>query len=122
MTPSFLQTILGLAGGSLFAYAAVPQAIRTIRAGRHLGVPLDLVAAILGGTVAMYGYLTWTRGFDWVLAVNYSVEAASWGVLGFYRLFRRQPILETISEGFRKNAEAAKNLIRAIDEAGRSRT
>lgn len=83
MTP--LQ-LLGLVGGSLFAYAAVPQAVRTIRAGKHLGVPLDIAAAIFGGTLAMYGYLHASHGFDWVIAVNYSVEALSWGVLLFYGL------------------------------------
>jgi hypothetical protein len=77
---------LGLLGGSLFAYAAVPQAIRTIRAGRHLGVPLDIALAIFGGTLVMYAYLHASHGFDWVIAVNYAVEAASWGVLLFYRL------------------------------------
>lgn len=80
--------LLGLAGGSLFAYAAVPQAIRTVRAGRHLGVPLDIACAIFAGTLVMYGYLHAAHGFDWVIAVNYAVEALSWGVLLFYRLRR----------------------------------
>lgn len=80
--------ILGLLAGSLFAYAAVPQAIRTIRAGKHLGTPTDLILAIFFGTITMYSYLRATTGFDWVVAVNYSVEGLSWGVLLFYRAFR----------------------------------
>lgn len=83
-----LIQVFGLVGGSLFAYAAVPQAIRTIRAGKHLGTPIDIITAIFFGTLVMYSYLHATRGFDWVLAVNYTVEAISWGVLFWYRLFR----------------------------------
>lgn len=76
---------LGLFGGALFAWAAVPQAIRTIKARKHLGTPFSIIAAIFFGTIVMYSYLHATRGFDWVLAVNYSIEALSWGVLlGFY--------------------------------------
>jgi hypothetical protein len=82
---SMLQ-LAGLLGGAMFAYAAVPAAFRTIRAGRHLGTPLDIIAAIFLGTVTMFAYLTAAHGFDWVLAVNYSIEALSWGVLLWYRM------------------------------------
>lgn len=81
--------VFGLVGGSLFAYAAVPQAVRTIRAGKHLGTPVDIILTIFLGTITMYSYLYLTRGFDWVLAVNYSIEASSWGVLLAYWIFRR---------------------------------
>lgn len=83
-----LIQILGLIGGVLFGYAAVPQAIRTIKSGRHLGTPLDIIVTIFTGTLVMYTYLYLAYGFNWVLTVNYSVEASSWGVLLFYRLFR----------------------------------
>lgn len=82
--------IFGLFAGACFGYAAVPAAWRTVRAGKHLGTPLDIILAIFGGTILMYAYLTAAHGFDWVLTTNYSVEAASWGVLLFYRLFRRK--------------------------------
>lgn len=82
------MTFLGLVAGSLFAYAAVPSAIRTVRAGKHLGTPLDIIAAITGGTVLMYAYLVTTYGWNWVLALNYGIECASWSVLLFYRLRR----------------------------------
>lgn len=72
---------IGLVAGALFAYAAVPQAIRTIRAGKHLGTPPDLAFVILTGTLLMACYLFAAHGFDWVIAVNYSIEALSWGVL-----------------------------------------
>ncbi len=83
-----LLQVFGLLGGALFAYAAVPQAIRTVRAGKHLGTPLDIIVTIFVGTLTMYGYLFAAHGFDPVLTVNYSVEALSWGVLLFYRLRR----------------------------------
>lgn len=76
-------------GGLLFAYAAVPQAIRTLRAGRHLGTPLDISIAVFLGTLVMWVYLTSAHGFDVFLTVNYAVEALSWGVLLFYGVFRR---------------------------------
>lgn len=76
----------GLFAGTFFAYAAVPAAIRTVRAGKHLGTPPDIISAVLLGTVTMYSYLLIAHGFDWVLAVNYAVEAASWTVLLVYWL------------------------------------
>jgi hypothetical protein len=78
--------LLGLLGGFCFAYAAVPQAIRSLRARKHLGTPVSISLAILAGTFAMYGYLYLAHGFDWVIAVNYSVEALSWAVLLFFGL------------------------------------
>ncbi len=89
MNLSYLD-LLGLAGGSLFAYAAVPQAYRTVRAGVNLGIPVDVGLCIFGGTVLMYSYLHALHGFNWVIAANYSVEAISWGILLFYRLRRSQ--------------------------------
>lgn len=86
-----LLQVLGLIGGAFFAYAAVPQAIKTVRAGKHLGTPIDIIVTIFIGTITMYSYLHATRGFDWVLAFNYTIEAVSWGVLLFYRLFRNNP-------------------------------
>jgi len=77
---------LGLIGGVLFAYAAVPQALRTMKARRHLGTPLSIAAAIFFGTVFMYSYLYLSHGFDWIITVNYSVEALSWAVLIYYAL------------------------------------
>lgn len=81
--------ILGLVGGLLFAYAAVPQAIRTLRAGRHLGTPASISATILTGTAVMYAYLYLAHGFDWVITANYSVEAVSWALLLFFAIFRK---------------------------------
>jgi hypothetical protein len=81
--------LFGLFAGLLFGYAAVPAAYRTIKAGKHLGAPLDIIVAIFGGTITMYSYLTLAHGFDCVLTVNYAIEAVSWGILLFYRLFRR---------------------------------
>lgn len=86
-----MMTIVALVAGSLFAYAAVPTMFRTMRAGKHLGTPLDIIVAIFMGTILMYSYLFFRVGFDLVLAINYGVEALSWGVLLYYRLFRNVP-------------------------------
>lgn len=84
-----LLPILGLLSGACFAWAAVPSAFRTFKAGKTLGTPLDIMVTIFVGTLLMFTYLTAAHGFDWVLAVNCTVEAASWGVLLYYRLFRQ---------------------------------
>jgi len=83
--------LLGLIAGAFFAYAAVPAALRTLRAGKHLGTPLDIIVTIFLGTLLMFSYLTLAYGFNWVLALNYTIEALSWGTLLFYRLFRSAP-------------------------------
>lgn len=77
-------SLLGIVAGAFFAYAAVPQAIRTIRAGKHLGTPVDLAAIIFIGTLLMWSYLFLTYGFNLILTINYAVEAWSWGVLLWY--------------------------------------
>lgn len=87
--------LFGLLAGFLFAYAAVPTTIRTIRAGKHLGTPLDIIVAILAGTVTMYSYLLISYGFNWVLALNYTVELVSWAILLAYRLWRKDGLDET---------------------------
>lgn len=80
--------LLGLLAGFLFAYAAVPQAIKTINQGRSLGTPLSIILSVFGGTILMYVYLLLLHGFNWVLALVYGVEALSWGILLFYKLYR----------------------------------
>jgi hypothetical protein len=80
--------LLCVIGGILFSYAAIPQMIKTLKVGRHLGTPKDISAAIFGGTIVMYTYLTASHGWDVFLTINYAIEALSWGVLLFYGLFR----------------------------------
>ena len=77
-------SLLGIVAGAFFAYAAVPQALRTIKAGKHLGTPIDLAIVIFLGTILMAAYLFFSYGFNLILAVNYTVEAWSWGVLIWY--------------------------------------
>jgi len=84
-----MLALLGLIAGSLFAYAGVPAAVRTVRAGKQLGTPLDIIVAIFLGTIIMYSYLTIRNGFDWVLVLNYGIECLSWGVLLYYGIFKR---------------------------------
>jgi len=76
--------LLGLIGGAFFAYAAVPAAYNTIKAGKSIGVPIFLTWMIILGTIVLYSYLYLKYGFDWVLAINYSVELISWSILAFY--------------------------------------
>lgn len=76
--------LLGLIGGACFAYAAVPSAIKTVRAGRSQGTPIDLAWMILAGTVFLYVYLYYRYGFDPILTANYGIEFISWLIIVVY--------------------------------------
>jgi hypothetical protein len=84
-----MLSFLCILGGLLFAYAAIPQTIKTIRAGKSLGTPNDISIVVLSGTVIMYTYLTAAHGFDIFLTINYVIEALSWGILLFYGVFKK---------------------------------
>jgi hypothetical protein len=80
---------LGLLGNGLFIYAALPEVRRTIRAGKALATPLDLIITVLLGFVVMWIYTFLSRGWDIILAINYGMQFVIWGILLYYRLFRR---------------------------------
>jgi hypothetical protein len=84
-----MLSLLGIIGGILFAYAAMPAAIRTIKAGYSLGTPVDLSLAVCTGTVVQYVYLLLSYGFSTVLFVNYLVGFACWAILLFYGVFKK---------------------------------
>lgn len=80
-----LIKLLGALGGFCFAYCGVPLAYATIRAGKNLGAaPVATAWGIVIGAVSMYLYLLLSFGFDWLLAVNYSVEFLSWTTVLVY--------------------------------------
>lgn len=81
--------LLGLIGGFCFAYCGVPVAIASFSKGGSIGTPVSVAWMILVGAVAMYAYLYLSYGFDWLLAINYSVEALSWGVVLRYHYLPR---------------------------------
>ena len=76
--------LLGLFGGACFAYCGVPAAFYMVRKGSSVGTPVSIAWMISVGAVAMYMYLLVKYGFDWVLAVNYSVEFVSWATIVWY--------------------------------------
>ena len=82
--------LLGVIGGILFAYAGVPSAIATIKAGKSIGVPILTALLIFFGTIFLYAYLFLSYGFDLVLTINYTIEALSWGVIIKYHYFERK--------------------------------
>jgi hypothetical protein len=79
--------IIGLLGGFCFAYAGVPAAIATIRKGASIGTPVLIAWAIFIGTLLMYTYLFGKFGLDWIVSINYFIEAVSWGVILKYHYF-----------------------------------
>ena len=85
--------VLGLLGGSCFAYAAVPTSVKVFKAGKNLDVPISLAWLIFGGTIFMYSYLFLTYGFDKIITFNYFVEASSWATILWYNYFPRRTVL-----------------------------
>jgi hypothetical protein len=83
-------SLLGILGGVCFAWAAVPTALGCLSDGRNRATPTFIAWMILSGTVLLYAYLYLMYGFNWVLQVNYSVEAWSWGTILFYTYFPRK--------------------------------
>jgi hypothetical protein len=79
--------MLGIIGGCAFAFAAVPAALATWRAGKSIGTPPSIAWAILVGCICLYSYLTEAHGFDPVLAFTYGVEIASWAVILLFHYF-----------------------------------
>lgn len=84
------MTALGIIGGICFAWCGVPAAWSTFKAGRSIGTPVTVAWLILVGAVAMYLYLLATYGLNWLLTVNYSVEAASWAVVVWFHYLPRK--------------------------------
>ena len=78
---TLLINSIGLIGGLFFAFCGVPQAIKTIKAKKHLGTPLSISFSITAGSILMYIYLLLSYGFDPILAVNYFIEIVSWAIL-----------------------------------------
>jgi hypothetical protein len=85
-----MVSIVGLLGGLCFAYCGVPTAWRTIRAGCSQGTPASVAWMIFLGGILMFAYLAASYGFDRLLAANYAVETASWGVVVWFHHFPRK--------------------------------
>jgi hypothetical protein len=79
-----LVKVLGILGGLFFCYCGVPTCIRTVRAGKSLGTPVDIAWMILLGSIAMWLYMTCQYGMDIILSINYGIEALSWGIITWY--------------------------------------
>ena len=84
-----MLSLLGLLGGILFAAAALPATIRTIKAGKSLGTPVDISFVVCLGTVVQYVYLLLSYGFSWVLFVNYLVGFVCWVILLYFGVFKK---------------------------------
>ena len=84
-----LLKLIGLLGGAGFAFAAVPTALKTWRAGKSQGTPVSIAWAIFVGCICLFTYLTAMHGLDWVLVAVYGVETTSWAVLLRYHYFPR---------------------------------
>ena len=84
-----MLSLLGLIGGALFAFAALPAVIRTIKAGKSLGTPVDISLVICLGTVVQYLFLLLSYGFSTVLFCNYLAGFVCWVILLYYGVFKK---------------------------------
>lgn len=86
MIPALIRDFFGATGGFCFAYCGVPLAWATIREGKTVkGVYYTALAIMMGG-INMYLYLLLTYGFNWLLAINYTIEITSWAIVAYYYL------------------------------------
>ena len=85
----YLISLLGILGGLLFAYAALPTAVRTIKAKHTLGTPKDISFVVCLGTVVQYVYLLCSYGFNLLLFCNYLVGFVCWAILLYYGAFKK---------------------------------
>lgn len=86
-TTEILTNATGLIGGLFFAFAAVPTALATIKAGRSVGTPASIAWQITCGCILLYCYLTAKNGFDPILTLTYGVETASWVSILWFHYF-----------------------------------
>ena len=82
-------SFLGVLSGFLMSYAALPEAIKTIRKNKHLGTPVNVSSIVFLGIVVSYVYLLGLYGFNLLLMVNYGISAVCWFVLLFYGVFKK---------------------------------
>ena len=82
-----ITKILGIIGSACFAACGVPAALATYKAKKSIGTPISVALLIFFGSLAMYGYLLGTYGFDLLLTINYIIEALSWGLISYYHYF-----------------------------------
>ena len=84
MIPQFFVKLLGLSGGSCFAYCGIPAAIATIRAKKSIGTPVSIAWGIVAGVVLTYSYILLAFHFDWVITINDLIEFSAWATIIFY--------------------------------------
>ena len=84
-----LNALLGVAGTLAFAWACVPTAWRTFRAGRSIGTPVGLAWNIWIACLLFYGYLIAQYGFDPFLLACTIAEVLSYSVVIWLHYFPR---------------------------------
>jgi uncharacterized protein with PQ loop repeat len=79
-----MTSFLGIISGLLFALAALPQAIKSIKHRKHLGTPVGISFVVLAGNITSYLYLLLMYGFNLLLFFNYTFSTLCWSVLFYY--------------------------------------
>lgn len=79
--------IIGMLGTLAFAYACVPTAWATWKAGRSIGTPVILAWNILIACILFYAYFLLAHGLDWLVIICGLIEIAAYGVVIWYHYF-----------------------------------
>lgn len=82
----------GFIGNALFAFAAWPTAISTIRKGASIGTPVSLAWILFTACCTFYTYILGTKGFDGLVISAAAMETSAWGTVLYYHYFPRRRV------------------------------
>lgn len=79
--------LLGILGNIAFAYACVPTAWATFKAGKSVGTPVALAWNILIACVLFYSYVLLQHGMDWLVLTCCLIELGAYGIVIWFHYF-----------------------------------
>lgn len=86
---SLFLVVLGTLGNVAFAWACLPTAIATVRAGKSIGTPVGLAWNILIACLLFYGYMLLAYGLDPFLLACSCMETVAYGIVIWYHYLPR---------------------------------
>jgi uncharacterized protein with PQ loop repeat len=85
-----INTLIGLAAGTLLAGCGIPQAIKVVKDGHARGIALNMMLMLISGLFLMGLYIYLQHGFDILIHGEYAISVAVWGISLFYYFFPRK--------------------------------
>ena len=87
---SFLVESLGWISGALFAFCALPQAIKTFKDSNAEGLSLLFLLMWTSGELLMMTYIVFKYGFDAPLLTSGTCDLFFLSIIWFYKLRPRR--------------------------------